>query len=130
MRLPSTAHRVTLNTSDLSNQRINEQTTRSLSYFQNYPEEIPARLYELDAEWDIERMLEANASVLSLVGLGLGLTVNRRFLTLPVVVSTFLLQHAVQGWCPPLPVMRRLGFRTQTEIEAERYGLLSIQHNS
>lgn len=129
MQLPSTAHRVTLNTSDRTNKRINDQTTRSLAYFQNYPEEIPARLYELDAEWDIERVLEANASTLSIIGLGLGLTVNRRFLLLPLAVSGFLLQHALQGWCPPLPVLRRLGFRTQSEIEAERYGLLSIQYH-
>jgi hypothetical protein len=38
-------------------------------------------------------------------------------------VAGFLLQHAVQGWCPPVPVFRRLGFRTQTEIDYERYAL-------
>ena len=42
---------------------------------------------------------------------------------LPLVVSGFLLQHAIQGWCPPLPVFRKLGFRTRAEIEQERYAL-------
>jgi hypothetical protein len=49
--------------------------------------------------------------------------VDRRFLALPAAVLGFLLQHAVQGWCPPVPVLRRLGFRTQTEIEDERHAL-------
>ena len=59
---------------------------------------------------DIERTLEANAASLSLIGVTLGLTVDRRWLALPVGVAAFLLQHAVQGWCPPVPVLRRLGF--------------------
>jgi hypothetical protein len=33
------------------------------------------------------------------------------------------LQHAVQGWCPPVPIFRRLGIRTQTKIDHERYAL-------
>ena len=36
------------------------------------------------------------------------------------------MQHALQGWCPPLPVLRRLGFRTQNEIERERYALEGV----
>jgi len=35
----------------------------------------------------------------------------------------FLLLHGIVGWCPPVPVLRRLGFRTQREIEAERRDL-------
>lgn len=37
------------------------------------------------------------------------------------------LQHAVQGWCPPVPVFRRLGIRTAREIDLERYGLKAIR---
>jgi hypothetical protein len=87
----------------------------------------PQRLKQLDREWDIERAIEANASSLMLVGLGLGLGVDRKFLALPLVVSAFLLQHALQGWCPPVTVFRRLGIRTQGEIEEERRRLLAIQ---
>jgi len=42
-------------------------------------------------------------------------------------VTAFLLQHAVQGWCPPLPVLRRLGFRTAREIEVERNALKALR---
>jgi hypothetical protein len=90
-------------------------------------EAIDRRLLELDREWDIERTLEANAATASLIGLTLGATVDRRWFLLPAVVAGFLLQHAVQGWCPPLPVFRRLGFRTQTEIDYERYALKALR---
>ncbi len=36
-----------------------------------------------------------------------------------MVVAAFLLQHALQGWCPPLPLLRRLGIRTAAEIHDE-----------
>jgi hypothetical protein len=87
---------------------------------------IQQRLRELDREWDIERAIEANASSLALIGVALGAFVNRRFLVLPAAVAAFLLQHALQGWCPPVPILRRLGFRTQSEIERERCALLRL----
>ena len=45
---------------------------------------------------------------------------------LPAVVQTFYLQHTLQGWCPPLPVLRRLGFRAPAEIELERNALKAL----
>ena len=88
---------------------------------------ISRRLEELDAEWDIERTLEANAATASLIGLTLGATVDKRWFIFPGIVATFLLQHALQGWCPPLPIFRRLGVRTQSEIDYERYALKAIR---
>jgi hypothetical protein len=88
---------------------------------------IRHRLAELDREWDIERMLELNAATVSLLGLALGATVSRRWYALPAVVAAFLAQHAVQGWCPPLPIFRRLGVRTQSEIDQERYALKALR---
>jgi len=82
---------------------------------------------QLDAEWDIERTLEANASALALIGLALGAFINKKFLILPGIVAGFLLQHALQGWCPPVPVFRRMGFRTSYEIDQERYALKAFR---
>jgi hypothetical protein len=36
---------------------------------------------------------------------------------------TFLAHHAIRGWCPPLPLFRRLGYWTEREICAERIAL-------
>ena len=88
---------------------------------------IDERLRELDREWDIERMLEANAATACLIGVTLGALQDRRFFLMPAIVAGFLLQHAVQGWCPPMPILRRLGFRTANEIDYERYALKAFR---
>lgn len=123
----STTGRVSARTADHVNQDIRRQTEAALAYFAAHPDEIEQRLGELEREWDIERTLEANAAGVSLVGLALAATVNRRWLVLPIGVSAFLLQHAVQGWCPPVPLFRRLGIRTASEIARERCALMYLR---
>jgi hypothetical protein len=108
------------------NREIREETARHIDSVRDDPERINRRLHEIDAEWNIERAIETLSSSLSLTGLGLALGGQRRWLALPVLVQIFLLQHAAQGWCPPLPLLRRLGFRTQQEIERERYTLRAL----
>jgi len=89
--------------------------------------EIDERLAELDREWDIERALGANAGTIALASAALGYAVDRRFLLLTTLVFAFLANHALYGWCPPVPVMRRLGVRTMREIERERYALKALR---
>lgn len=126
--LPETTERVARHTADEVNERIASRTRANVARCAaEGPVSIESRLDELDREWDIERTLEANASSLMLVGLGLGSFVHRRYLLLPAAVAAFLLQHALQGWCPPVPLLRRLGFRTQSEIEQERYALKALR---
>ena len=126
--IPTTVARVPEHTADDANEEIRRWTHEDIARIAaGGPEAIGRRLAELDREWDIERLLEANASTLSLIGLGLGRFVDRRFYLLPAVVVGFLLQHAVQGWCPPMPVFRRLGVRTASEIEEERYALKALR---
>jgi hypothetical protein len=86
-------------------------------------ETLSRRIDELDREWDIERVLEANASSISLLSLLLARVHSRRWLLLTTGVAGFLLQHALQGWCPPVSVFRRMGVRTRREIDREKYAL-------
>ena len=103
-----------------SKDRIQARTLHDVSrYIGADPVFIDERLRELEREWSVERTLEANGASLALLGLGLGLSVNRKFLLLPVVAAAFLLEHAVQGWSPPMSVLRRLGIRTAAEIQEE-----------
>jgi len=126
--LPSTAERVPLHTSQEDNERIWMQTEMNVATYTRLGNEvIDERLQELEQEWDIERVLEANAASVSLAGLALGTLVDRRLFVLPALVAGFLLQHAVQGWCPPIALFRRLGFRTATEIDEERYALKALR---
>jgi len=126
--IPSTVERVPEHTAEHVNEQIRSQTEERVARLAaSGRRAIDERLVELDQEWDIERTLEANAATLSLVGLTLGATVDRKWFVFPGVIAAFLLQHAVQGWCPPLPVFRRLGIRTASEIDYERYALKAIR---
>lgn len=123
MSIATSARRVPDHTQDAINERIYRETRMRIDYYGRHTDEIDARLEELDAEWDTERVLESNAATLVVAGSAMGLLVGRRWGLLPLAVGGFLLQHGLQGWCPPLPVLRRLGVRTPREIEAERYAL-------
>ncbi len=126
--IPSTVERVPRNTSPCVNERIRRQAEERVARCAaEGAAAINCRLAELDREWDIERVLEANAATASLVGLTLGATVDRKWFLFPALVAGFLLQHAIEGWCPPLPILRSLGFRTQSEIDHERYALKSLR---
>jgi hypothetical protein len=125
--LPNTVERVSLNTSEEINQRIARETNRRVNFYAEKPVGIERRLRELDEEWDIERVLEANAASVAFAGTVLAATVHKRWLMLPVLVTGFLFQHATQGWCPPVPILRRLGYRTAREIETERIALKALR---
>lgn len=118
------ADRVRANTSDAINQQIDRETDARVHKFaQETPLEITRRIDELDREWDMERLLETNASALAFTGLALGIAHSKKWLIIPGIVLPFLFQHAVQGWCPPVPLFRRLGVRTRKEIDREKYAL-------
>jgi len=96
---------------------------------------IQHRLAELDQEWDIDRALFVNFGVVGGAAFAFGLS---RYASSPPLGPRrkgllyffgtqlgFLLVHGLVGWCPPVVLFRRLGFRTRAEIEAERRVLLS-----
>ncbi|OLY94507.1 hypothetical protein SAMN05444008_101125 [Cnuella takakiae] len=109
------------------NQKIDAEIEQSLQHFQQQsPEAIEERIAELDTEWDVSRMLGLNAAVLSLSGVILAATVHKKWLWLPGVVTSFLIQHSIQGWCPPIALFRQLGVRSRQEIDREKYALRDI----
>jgi hypothetical protein len=125
--IPSSVERVPAHTAEEVNRRIRRATEERIRHFAASPAGIGGRLRELDEEWDIERVLEANAASFAFAGTVLAATVHKRWLILPALVTAFLFQHAVQGWCPPLPVLRRMGFRTAREIDEERVALKALR---
>jgi hypothetical protein len=126
--IPATTARVPEHTSQRYNRLIANHSARNVArYAAQGPGAIDRRLAELDREWDIERMLETNAASAVLIGCTLGTFVNRKLFALPALVGGFLLQHAIQGWCPPIPILRRLGFRTEREIDEERFALKALR---
>lgn len=128
MQLPATARRVEHSTDERLNEAIRARTDAEVVRLESASEEeIAERLRELDEEWDVERLLQVNASTLVMLGVLLGAKIDRRFLLLPAAVLTFFAQHALQGWCPPIPIFRRLGVRTHREIARERYAIKALR---
>ena len=84
--------RVRRNTADFLNRRIDDEFEMAVRFYATADSEaISRRIEALDREWDMERVLEANASSLALTGTLLGLAVSRKWLIVPVVVTGFLL---------------------------------------
>ena len=122
--LPKTTSRVSQHTSRKVNERILQETQKNVERFCGSDRETLARrLDELDREWDIERAIQTGAAGQILLGLALGSSVDRRWYSWSGLVAGFLLLQALHGWAPPVPILRRLGFRTQAEIEEERDAL-------
>jgi hypothetical protein len=125
--LAPTATRVNQNTSDNVNARIRAKTQDNINFYSAHRDRIPSRLQELDQEWDVERALATGSSTLTLIGLGLAYAFHPYWLFLSLGVQLFYMLHALQGWCPPLPIFRALGFRTEKEIQFERNALKLVR---
>ena len=124
MPRPSDMERVRANTPAEINWRIDRQIEDSVRRYASEPKDvILRRVWELEHEWDIERVLQLMASSISLSGILMTGVRDKRWIVLPIVILSFLFLHAVQGWCPPVPVLRRLGVRTREEIDRERHAL-------
>ena len=118
---PSSVSRVRINTSRKSNDRLNDEMLRNISkYINASKDDISKRIEQLNKEWDTERVLEANASAIIFIGTVLGFLVNTWLFLICGFISFYLLMHALEGWCPPLPLIRKLGVRTVYEICTEK----------
>jgi hypothetical protein len=112
--------RVRNRTADKVNQKIDKCTEKNIERYSNQGRDVVRnRIEKLNEELDVEQALQLTSAANVLVGIGLGLTVNKKWLLLSAISSEFLIQHSLQGWCPPLPVFRRLGVRTRLEINEE-----------
>jgi hypothetical protein len=125
---PPAHDRIREHSSDSANQRIDRETRGAIEEALRSSETRRARLRELDQEWDIDRALMLNFGVVGAYSAFNAMRQLRRghiglwSLFLGVQLG-FLINHAVRGWCPPMPLFRRLGFRSAKEIAAERLAL-------
>lgn len=121
---PPTSQRVFLKTDPLTNSQIRNQTLKSLNIFKNCDAaQISDRIRILSGEWDTERFLGVNASLLILVTSYLGIKLSRAWFLVTGTVAVFMLWHDLIGWCPPLALIRRWGIRTAEEISSEKTAL-------
>jgi hypothetical protein len=120
--LPPTTKKAALNTCDKINQDIRAQTVACINTFKDSGEAVISdNIEKLNREWDTERILETSTAATVIMGSICGLKKNGNcFLVLTGAAGFFLLQHALQGWCPSLPCIRKAGFRTAEEINNEK----------
>jgi hypothetical protein len=122
-----TSTRVEESTTPASRERIHRHTESTLARAAADQGSIERRLRELDQEWDIERALQTNFAIVNWASITLGALVGRSWFLLTGVATGFMARHALKGWCPPVSVLRRLGFRTSREINQERYALKALR---
>lgn len=125
MKLGIDRNRVSRFTGKTAQAAIDSEIDTEIAQLSQRPvAEIHERIRQLTREWDIERILETNASLLALAGVLLAAKYRQRWpLALSGAVLGFLCFHGVVGWCPPIPFLRRLGVRTRREIDRETYAL-------
>ena len=80
---------------------------------------IKDRIKELNAEWDVERSVQLNASLIALSGLVLGAVLGKKWLMIPAAVCSLFAVQAMKGGS--LPVTGNL--RTRKQIAEEQFGL-------
>lgn len=123
--IPATQPRIGQHTPSHVNARIEREALAAIEGALR-DDRIAERLQALDREWDTERTLQLNFSAVVLASLALAF-VDRRWLGVSALASAFMVQHAVQGWCPPLALFRRMGIRGSGEIERERAALRALR---
>jgi Protein of unknown function (DUF2892). len=127
-QLPDTPHRVLHSTDCQVNQQIRSDMIQRLEDDVNDDDTmISQRIHELNRVWDTERVLEACAACLAIAGTAAGLTGRKCGWILTGAAGGFLLNHALQGWCPPVPLIRKMGVRTSEEIYNEKTVLKEIR---
>ncbi|WMJ76771.1 MULTISPECIES: YgaP-like transmembrane domain [unclassified Sedimentibacter] len=119
---PPTTKRIALNTNSATNANIKNNTLRRINIYKNSSDKILSdNIDKLNSEWDIDRIIEVRAASIVLASTIIGLTTNKKYwFMLSGTAGLFLMQHALQGWCPSVPIIRKLGIRTSEEINNEK----------
>lgn len=93
------------------NWEIRDKTVSDIEKYRNAGDAVIAdRIEKLNREWDTERVLETNAASAVLLSSAFDYS-NKKccWFLITGAVGFFLLQHALQGRCPSLLVIRGLG---------------------
>lgn len=127
-KLPDESDRIRANTSEEINRRIDRYTEDNIRYYASQNEAaITERIDELENEWDVDRLVQASVSGVSLMSIFMGVIGSKKWWLIATAAVGFLGNHAVSGWCPTAALCRRLGFRTRQEIDREKYALKALR---
>ncbi len=122
--------RVRAHTATIVNERLDRCASESLQRAADDAEFARERIASLDREWELDRVILLAFAAAGAVALTLGLRRDRRWKFPLAAQIAFMLAHSLVGWCPPAALLRRIGFRTRQEIDAERAALTHIRSAS
>lgn len=108
--------------------RIDDSAAENVRRFAAQPPDvIDGRIHELEREWSVERYLQLNVATVGISSALLAVLHDRRWGFLTCGGLAFFLVHALLGFDPPLPLLRRKGIRTRYEINQEIYALKAVR---
>lgn len=109
---------------DQSVEQIDAKIEQNIRFYATQsPQAISRRIEELDQECDLDRTMALYGS-----GIGLGTILfsfigGKKWLFLGGTALGFLLKHSLDGTSPVIPLLRKVGVRTRSEIDREKYAL-------
>lgn len=109
------------------NKAVDESTLDTLERYRNAsPEEVEARIKELEGSWDIECFVELGSALLTIGGIALAYK-SKKMLFVPLAVQGLVLAHSLPFFDPLSPLLRMFGVWTRQEIEREKQALKLIR---
>ena len=109
---------------------IDRDTVRSIHFYANRPVQIISkRIEELADEVPIETLVFRGGAALTIAGVTLLLLRGRKRAawSLAIAVAALQLQYSYQGRNGLTDILRRRGYRSRKEIEAEKYALKALR---
>ena len=109
---------------------INRDTARSIQYYSGQPIQLVSqRIEELEQEIPLEAFVYRGGAILTIAILTLLLLRHktRTAWTLAVAVAALQLQYSYQGRNALTDILRKRGYRSRKEIEAEKYSLEALR---
>ena len=109
---------------DQSTEQIDAKIEQNIRFYATQqPEAISRRIEELDQECDLDRSMALYGSAIGLGTILFSFIGGKKWLLLGGTALGLLLKHAVDGTSPVVPLLRKFGVRTRTEIDREKYAL-------
>ena len=107
---------------------VDRSTARNVRFYATHSTDLlNQRLEQLESEVPIESVIHRNGSILTIAGLILFLIRRQRWWILPLTMATLQLQFSSTNRGPLVTFLRRRGFRSQREIEAEKMSLRALR---
>jgi len=109
---------------------VDRYTARSIRFYSAQPvEHLTRRIMELEREIPLEAFVYRGGAAVTIMSLILLLfrSKSRSWLILALVVTTLQLQYSYQGRNRLTDLLRRRGYRSRREIQAEKHSLKALR---